>query len=78
MTEIDKVGIKDIAMRIVNKLTSGKFLLTLIAGVTFFYAVRHKMLDPAAIASICTAVFMSYFGNKESNDRTIDNSGNGS
>ena len=55
---------KDILMRVVNKLTSGKFLLTLIAGMTFFYATRHKMLDPAAIASICTAVFMSYFGNK--------------
>ena len=59
----------DILKRITDKLTSGKFLLTLIAGMTFFYAVRHKMLEAQAISSIVTAVFLSYF-NKQNGEKT--------
>lgn len=49
---------------IVKKLTSGKFWLTLMAGYAFVWAVVHKTLEPAASASIITAVFMAYFSRK--------------
>lgn len=47
--------------RIIEKLTSGKFILTVIAGVVFAYAVVTKQLEAQATASILTAVFISYF-----------------
>ena len=49
-----------------NKLLSGKFLLTIIAGLTFAYATYAKLLEPQAISAIVTMVFVSYFNkNKE-------------
>ena len=53
---------------IIRKLSSGKFWLTIIAGFAFKFAVENKILEPAAISSIVTAVFMSYFQRKESDN----------
>ena len=48
-----------------DKFTSGKFILTVVAAFTFAYAVYAKILEPAAISSILTMVFVSYFNRKE-------------
>jgi hypothetical protein len=44
-----------------SKLLSGRFILTVISGIVFAYAVYAKLLPPEAIASIITMVFVSYF-----------------
>jgi len=58
---------QDISIKeeIVKKILSGKFLLTIIAGVVFAYAVITKMLEATEIATILTMVFVSYFQKKE-------------
>ena len=57
--------------KIVPKLMSGRYLLTVIGGLVFAYAVWRKLLEPQATASILTAIIMSYFSR---NDR-IQNGG---
>ena len=57
--------------RVVEKLTSGKFLLTVLVGYAFVYAVINKILSAEAISSIIVMVFMAYF-NK---DKKADNNG---
>ena len=47
--------------KIVNKLLSGKFWLTMMAGVAFMYAVYARIIPSEAVASIVTMVFVSYF-----------------
>jgi len=47
--------------KIVEKLTSGKFLLTIMVGISFLYATFTKLLSPEAVATIITMVFISYF-----------------
>ena len=66
----------EILKAIAKKLCSGRWILTVVSAFTFMYAVRHKILDPAAISSILTAVFMSYFS-KEKHDGTNNDIGNG-
>ena len=51
----------EILNKIVDKLTSGRFWLTIVVAIAFNYAVRNNILEPAAISSIMTAVFISYF-----------------
>ena len=46
---------------ILRKIASGKFWLTIIAGITFAYATYAQILDSAAVGVIVTAVFLSYF-----------------
>ena len=50
-----------------NKITSGRFLLTLITGGVFAYAVLTKQIEPQATASIIAMVFVSYFNKKNGN-----------
>ena len=47
--------------KIIEKLLSGRFILTVIGGVVFAYAVWQKVLPPEATASILTMIFVSYF-----------------
>ena len=54
----------------INKLLSGRFVLTVIGGVTFAYAVYVKALEPQATAAILTMVFVSYFNRS---DRSKEN-----
>ena len=44
-----------------NKLMSGRFILTVISGLAFGWCVVKNTLPPEATASILTAVFVSYF-----------------
>lgn len=53
---------------IIAKVTSGKFWLSIIAGLVFAYASVRKILSPEAIATIITMVFISYFQRDRKND----------
>jgi len=50
-----------------NKLLSGRYFLTICAGVTFVYATWAKILPAEAVASIISVVVMAYFSKKENN-----------
>ena len=47
--------------KLITKLTSGRFLLTLITGAVFMYAVYNKLLEAQAVSAIIVLVFNSYF-----------------
>jgi len=57
---------------LLKKLTSGKFLLTMIAGIVFAYAVYSGKLNDQAIATIVAMVFISYFQKKGDNNGNSD------
>lgn len=44
-----------------NKLLSGRFLLTVITGLVFVYCCYTNKLTAEAIAAIIAMVFVSYF-----------------
>ena len=44
-----------------EKLKSGRFILTIISGIVFAYSVYAKLLPPEATAAILSMVFVSYF-----------------
>ena len=46
---------------VIFKLTSGRFILTVIAGGVFAFAVWERILPDAAISAIVVSVFSSYF-----------------
>jgi len=48
-------------IKIKEKLISGRYFLTVIAGLTFAYAVYTKLLGAEATAAIITMVFINYF-----------------
>jgi hypothetical protein len=47
--------------RVLKKLTSGRFLLTVIAGLVFAYATYAGLLESQAVSAILAMVFVSYF-----------------
>jgi len=53
------------------KLFSGRYYLTVIAGLVFIYAVYAKILNAEATATIITMVFINYF----QRDRKQENGG---
>jgi len=44
-----------------QKLFSGRYFLTVVAGIVFAYAVYAKLLDAQATSAIISMVFISYF-----------------
>jgi mannose/fructose/N-acetylgalactosamine-specific phosphotransferase system component IIC len=46
---------------VLEKLTSGKFWLTIIAGFVFAYATWKRILNAEAVTGIIVMVFISYF-----------------
>ncbi len=44
-----------------DKLLSGRWILTVISGLVFAFAVWKRILPPEAISAIITMVFVSYF-----------------
>ena len=46
-------------------MLSGRFVLTVICGIVFAYAVFHKQLEAATITAILLSVFNSYFDKKD-------------
>lgn len=51
----------NIVWRIVEKVFSGQFVLTVLVGIAFLYAVIHKLISEEVAGVIMTAVFLSYF-----------------
>jgi hypothetical protein len=51
---------------VLDKILSGRFILTVICGVVFAYASFKKIIPPDAVIAILTTVFVSYF---QRNDR---------
>ena len=47
--------------KIIEKLTSGRYFLTVVGGLAFLYCVWKRTLEPQAISAILTAIFLSYF-----------------
>jgi len=52
-----------------RKLLSGRFILTIISGLVFGYAVCMKILPPEATAAILSMVFVSYFDKNRKEDK---------
>jgi len=52
---------------VVEKLSSGKFWLTIISGVVFAYATYKRILNAEAITGIIVMVFISYFQKEKPN-----------
>ena len=44
-----------------NKILSGRWVLTIITGVVFAFATFKGILQAEAVATIITMVFISYF-----------------
>ena len=77
MNEIVKAVIRLID-RVGQKLSSGKWVLTIVGGAVFAWAATHDKISGEAMASILTMIFISYFQkNKEKDDGTTDVSRNG-
>jgi len=53
--------------KIIDKFLSGRFLLTVIAGLVFAWAVYKNLLPPAATSAILVSVFKDYFGKNLTN-----------
>ena len=51
-----------------KKLLSGRFWLTIIAGLVFAYATVAEILAPEAVAAILATVFTAYFDKKDRNN----------
>ena len=45
----------------IDKLLSGRFLLTIIAGTVFAYATWKRLLEAQAVSAIIVMVFQAYF-----------------
>ena len=61
--------------RVIDKCLSGRFILTLIAGIVFLYCAVTGKIEAAAMTAILTSIFQSYFsrtdrGNGKSTDKT--------
>lgn len=54
---------------VINKVLSGRFLLTVTCAVVFAYIACKGMLEVAAVTSILSSVFTAYFGR---NDRAAE------
>ena len=54
--------------KIIAKLLSGRYYLTIVGGIVFAYAVINKILEPQATSAILTAIFMSYFQRRDRNN----------
>ena len=52
--------------RMVDKCMSGRFILTVIAGVVFLYCAVTKSIEGATVTAILMMIFKEYF---DRNDR---------
>jgi hypothetical protein len=52
-----------------NKLMSGRWILTIICGGVFLHAAMTKQLSPEAVGIIITMVFKDYFGKDDTKNQ---------
>ena len=50
---------------VISKVTSGRFILTVVCAGVFAYAVRARLIDAAATVLIIREVFKDYFRRKD-------------
>lgn len=55
--------------RVIDKCLSGRFILTVIAGIAFLYCVWKGKIEEAAVTAILSMIFQSYFNRS---DRTTN------
>ena len=67
MTDQSQQIILNILQRVISKLTSGQFILTIIAGLVFRELAILQILPSEAVGPIITVVFMSYFKRERKN-----------
>lgn len=60
--------------KLVDKCLSGRFILTVLCGLTFTYVSIKGMIDPPAVMTIISSVFTAYFGRS---DRKLPTQGQG-
>ncbi len=59
--------------KILDKVFSGRFILTVICGLTFIYVSITKLIPADAVISILTMVFVSYFNrNDRANEKQTE------
>ena len=51
-----------------KKLTSGRFILTIIVGLVFAVVAIRGQMPPEAITGVIMAVIISYFDKKDHNN----------
>ena len=56
--------------RLIDKFTSGRWILTIIGGVAFLYCVITKQIEAATITAILMAIFTSYFNRHDRSNGT--------
>ncbi len=49
----------------IDKLLSGRLILTVICGIVFAWVSINKLIPPDAVISILTMVFVSYFNRSD-------------
>jgi len=54
--------------KIIEKLTSGKFLLTIIAGMVFAYCSVKQIIPPDKTYDIISVIVVAYFMKGQSNN----------
>jgi len=50
--------------KVISKVLSGRFILTVFAGLAFLFTILEKTIPSEAAVSIMTMVFVSYFNRK--------------
>lgn len=62
--------------RLIDKVLSARWILTIIAGVVFAYCAVTKQLEAATITVILTMIFKDYFsrGDRNGTDRKSEGS----
>ena len=51
-----------------NKLFSGRWILTLICGIVFWIVATRMIMPTEAVTAIITMVFVSYFQRQDRNN----------
>ncbi len=53
--------LKEILTHLFTKMSSGRWILTVICGLVFAYTAINKIIPVDAVVSILTMVFVNYF-----------------
>ena len=66
-----KISDREIIKHTLMKMSSGRWILTVIGGGVFAYVAITGELDKAATAAILTAIFTSYFQRNRNGKETV-------
>ena len=66
--------LEEIILKIVEKLTSGKFVFTMVTAIVFYDCATKGKLNEQTITAIIMAVVISYF-NRKKEENGLDSMG---